>query len=160
MAKKVEKGKNICILVYDLMGKEEEKKSIIKSKEILCPECNESIRINISNYKIRLYNCKNRHCKDNILFKEFDNMLNVDISKIICDNCKKKNKGDSHDNLFYRCNNCKQNLCVVCKSIHNKSHNIVDYDIRNNKCEFHGEQYISYCKICYLNICQLCEIII
>lgn len=157
MAKKVEKGKNICILVYDLMGKEEEKKNIIKSKEILCPECNESIRMNISNYKIRLYNCKNRHCKDNILFKEFDNMLNVDISKIICDNCKKKNKGDSHDNLFYRCNNCKQNLCVVCKSIHNKSHNIVDYDIRNNKCEFHGEQYILYCKTCYLNICQLCE---
>ena len=38
------------------MGKEEEKKNIIKSKEILCPEYNESIRMNISNYKIRLYN--------------------------------------------------------------------------------------------------------
>ena len=157
MAKKLDKGKNICILVNDSMGKKEEKKNIIKSKEILCPECNESIRMNISNYKIRLYNCKNRHCKENISFKEFDNMLNIDISKIICDICQKNNKGDSHDNLFYRCSNCKQNLCVVCKSKHSKSHNILDYDIRNYKCEFHGEQYISYCKKCYMNICQLCE---
>ena len=145
----------IIILVNDL--KEEYENKIIKSKEIICPKCKECIRININNYKIKLYNCKNRHCIDNISFKEFDNMQNVDISKIICDECKKNNKCDSNNNLFYRCNDCKQNLCIFCKSKHNKLHNIIDYDTHKYICEFHNERYISYCNNCYMNICQLCE---
>ena len=145
----------IIILANDL--KEEYENKIIKSKEIICPKCKECIRININNYKIKLYNCKNRHCIDNISFKEFDNMQNIDISKIICDECKKNNKCDSNNNLFYRCNDCKQNLCIFCKSKHNKLHNIIDYDTHNYICEFHNEKYISYCNNCYMNICQLCE---
>ena len=145
----------IIILVNDL--KEEDKNKIIKSKEIICPKCKECIRININNYKIKLYNCKNRHCIDNISFKEFDNTQNIDISKIICDECKKNNKCDSNNNLFYRCNDCKRNLCILCKSKHNKLHNIIDYDTHNYICEFHNEKYISYCNNCYMNICQLCE---
>ena len=84
------------------MGKGEEKNNIIKSKEILCSECNETIRTNISNYKIVLYNCKNRHFKDNLSFIKFDYILNIDISKIICDEYKKINKYDSNKNLFYK----------------------------------------------------------
>ena len=63
---------------------------IIKSKEIICPKCNENILIKIDNYKINLFNCKNNHNIDNILLNEYEN--NIDISKIICDKCKLKKK--------------------------------------------------------------------
>ena len=43
--------------------KEEEHKVIIKSKEIICPECHEPCRIKIKNYKIKLYGCVNGHTK-------------------------------------------------------------------------------------------------
>ena len=58
--------------------------NIIKSKEIICPKCNENILIKIDNYKINLFNCKNNHNIDNILLNEYEN--NIDISKIICNN--------------------------------------------------------------------------
>ena len=37
------------------------KENIIKSKEIICPKCYENTLLNINNYKINLYNCKNNH---------------------------------------------------------------------------------------------------
>ena len=33
------------------------KENIIKSREIICPKCNENILIKIDEYKINLYNC-------------------------------------------------------------------------------------------------------
>ena len=57
--------------------------NIIKSKEIICPECRENIKINIKEYKI-LYECKNKH-KNIITFNEFDKSQNIDESKIICE---------------------------------------------------------------------------
>ena len=39
----------------------------IKSKEIICPNCNENILININEYKINLFNCRNNHNIDNII---------------------------------------------------------------------------------------------
>ena len=46
--------------------------NIIKSKSIICPECKENIRIKINDYKIKLYDCKNGHNIDNILFEEYE----------------------------------------------------------------------------------------
>ena len=42
----------------------------IKSKDIICPTCNESCRIKIENYKIKLYDCINNHI-NNINIKDF-----------------------------------------------------------------------------------------
>ena len=38
----------------------------IKSYDIICPKCNENILINIKEYKINLFNCKNGHQMNNI----------------------------------------------------------------------------------------------
>ena len=64
------------------------KDNIINPKEIICPKCNENILIKIDEYKINLFNCKNNHEINNILLSEYEN--NIDISKIICNNCKNK----------------------------------------------------------------------
>ena len=80
-------------------------------------------------------------------------MEKIDISKIKCDNCKIKNKSNTYNNEFYRCNICKMNICPLCKSNHNNNHN---YDNKNYICELHNEDYIRYCKDCNLNICMMC----
>ena len=56
------KRNKMNILVFKNEIKEEEEvKDIIKSKYIICPICGESIRIDINNYKITLFECKNNH---------------------------------------------------------------------------------------------------
>ena len=87
---KDKKEKKINILVYGNRNKEEEKEII--SNEILCPECKENILININNYKINLYDCKNRHKRENITLNEYENIQKVDLSKIICNKCNINNR--------------------------------------------------------------------
>ena len=132
------------------------KENQIKSKEIICPKCNENILIKLNEYKINLFNCKNNHEINNIFLNEFENIEKIDISKIICDNCKTKNKSNSYNHQFYRCNLCKINLCPLCKSNHNPNHKIINYDNKNYICEIHDVNYIKYCKDCKLNICIYC----
>ena len=60
-------------------------------------------------------------------------------------------------NKFYICFNCKFKLCPLCKSGHDKSHNIIDYDEKNYICETHFESYTSYCYYCKKDICAMCE---
>jgi len=122
--------------------------NIIISKEILCPKCNENIFIKIDKYKLNLFNCKNNHNINNILLKEFENKEKIDISKIICDNCKIKNKSNTYNNEFYKCNICKTNLSPLCKSNNNKEHKIINYDNKNNICKMHNINYNKYCKDC------------
>ena len=151
-----DKRRNIInILVY------ENNETIIKeneiiSKEIICPECKENILIRIDEYKINLYNCKNNHNINNILIKEYENKEKIDISKIICDKCKIKNKSNTYNNEFYRCNICKMNICPLCKSNHNNNHKIINYNNKNYICEIHNKDYNKYCKECKINICMIC----
>ena len=155
IANKIDKERNVMkILANEVITDTEINKKII-SKAIICPECVENIRIDNSNYKIKLFDCKNDHIKY-LNFKEFENTQKVDESKIICDNCKERNKLNSYKNLFYKCNICEMNLCSICKNKHNDSHDIINYDLKNYTCEFHNEKYISYCKSCKKNICSLC----
>ena len=79
-----------------------------KSKNIICPECGESCKIKIDNYKISLYDCKNKHNKKNILIDKFENTQYIDESKIICEECKVNNKEITYNNQFFRCNVCKK----------------------------------------------------
>ena len=142
-----------------LVSKEnlDEQGTLQKSKYIICPECKESSRILIDNYKIELYNCKNGHKTKDILINDFDKTQNIVETEIICQNCNKVNKSTSYNNIFFICFDCKKNLCQLCKSIHDKTHNIIDYDERFFTCDLHYELYNSYCTDCNTDICVICE---
>ena len=155
----INKGNAIQILVNDISNEDESFENIClkPSKYIICPQCKENIRICIDNYKIKLYECKNNDIIDNISFNDFENTQLINEKKIICQICKNTNKNDSYENKFYRCLSCKINLCPLCKSSHEKTHNIIDYDQKNFICNMHYEGYSSYCKDCKIDICLMCE---
>jgi len=131
--------------------------SVIQSKGVVCPKCFEPCRIEIKNYKIRMYDCINKHVTENMKLVNYKNTQMIDQKSIICDNCKKVNLFEAYNNLFYICLSCEQKLCPICKSIHDKSHIIADYNQKNYICKKHNEYYIKYCNECKINICFLCE---
>ena len=47
---------------------------------------------------------------------------NIDLSEIKCDKCKINSKSNTFNIEFFICNECKMNLCPLCKSTHDKSH--------------------------------------
>ena len=138
--------------------------SIIKEREIskyiICPECGEYILINIENFKINLFGCKNDHKIDNILIHKFENIQKLALSKIKCNQCNENNKSN-FNNEFYFCKTCNKNMCPLCKSNHDTNHIINNYDFIKNynyyNCKKHNESFIKYCKDCNENICFLCE---
>ena len=144
-------------ILVESINESNQEKSLIKSNDIICPNCKEKARINIKDYKINIYGCKNNHNINNILFDEFENLQMIDRSKIICNQCKINNKNDSYGNKFNYCLDCKMNICVTCKLKHDKNHKIIDYDNKNYICEIHNEGYTRYCKKCKLNMCLSCE---
>ena len=127
------------------------------SNGIICPFCKESCLIEIKDYKISLNGCKNNHRTNNILFSEFKETQKINISDIICNICKERNKGNTHNNEFYKCLECNLNLCPLCKSNHNNNHSIINYDMINYICPNHGESYFAFCFECKNNICLSCE---
>ena len=131
--------------------------SIVKSKYIICPLCGENIKYKMNNYKIYLYECKNGHRINNILLNEFEKTQLIDISKIKCEECKENNKSNTFNNNFYKCLTCGKNICPLCKSLHDKTHNIINYDHKNYICQRHNELFIKYCNKCKMNICLICE---
>ena len=146
-----------------IVTKSEDAQNIIKeiiSKDIICPECKESILIDIKDFKINLYGCKNNHKIDNILLNKYEESQKVDLTKIVCNICNKNNKNNCHNNEFYRCNTCNKNLCSLCFKKHDKKHDkkhiIINYDETNYICGKHKESFIQYCKTCKNNICIVC----
>ena len=150
------KNKKMKILVYnkDKNNNNIETK-IIKSKDIICPECKENILINIKDYRINLNECKNNHSRNNIKLEEYENTQKIGLSKIECDKCK--NIYNKYNNEFYICYSCNIILCSSCKINHNNSHNIINYNDKNYICNKHNKWFIKYCKECKENICKLCE---
>ena len=65
------KRNKMSLLVFKNEIEEEEVKDIIKSKDIICPICGESIKIDIKDYKLTLLKYKNKHKIENILIDEF-----------------------------------------------------------------------------------------
>ena len=145
------------ILVFDNQTIIKENKSIIKSKNIICPECKESIKMDIIDYKINLYECYKKHKINNLLLNEFEKTQYIDLSKIMCNICKKNNKYASYNNIFYKCLTCHNNICPLCKEQHDKSHIIINYDDKYYICDKHNENYILYCEDCKMNLCTLCN---
>ena len=80
----------------------------------------------MKNFKIKLHGCKNGHITENITLDEFMNTQNADISKIICDKCKNKNKLETERNEFYKCLKCNMNLCTLCKYNHDHMQSIIN----------------------------------
>ena len=146
----------MVLLVYEKDEKIKENTKIL-SKEIICPECGENSEIKLKDYKICLYNCKNGHKIENILMNKFEETQMIDLSKIVCAICKEKNKYNTYKNEFYRCLSCSNNLCPLCKSMHDKTHNIINYEQKNYICEIHNDSFIKYCKTCNKNMCISCE---
>ena len=143
-------------IIVDKMNNEEikEEKKIL-SKYIICKECKEVASIKIENYRINI-SCRNGHNINNLSINEFENTQIIDIAKIQCYDCKAKNKGNTHDNEFYKCMTCNQNICPLCKMKH-KYHKVFNYDLLTYICNKHYEGYTRYCSNCNENICFLCE---
>lgn len=140
----------INILVEEEKQIKEER---IIQKDIFCPICKETINIEIKDYKINLFNCKNGHTINDLCFKEFEKTQNIDISQNICNVCYKNN---INNNKLYRCCTCNNNLCLICKVNHNQEHKIVKFDYKNCICYKHDEIYSNYCNQCKENICKIC----
>jgi len=158
----------IKILVYDkndynqnkikeTANKSEKNSDIILSKYPICPKCGGIIRIDVVDYKINLFECDRGHEIKGLTFKKYAEMQKMDETKIICYICKQTNKANTFENKFYKCYSCKINLCPICKSLHDKSHEIISYDKKDFNCQIHKESYNSYCNQCKINICIECE---
>ena len=78
---------------------------------IICPSCYGNSIINFNNYKIKLNKCDKGHSL-NISFSEFNDLQNIDESKLLCKNCS-KNKQEIQNNKFNYCGNCNCNLCPL-----------------------------------------------
>ena len=128
-----------------------------KAKNIICPECNENIKIDIKNNGINLFGCKNNHMINNISLNEFEKTQMINLNEIKCGICKEKSKANSENNEFYKCYECNLNLCPSCKQEHDNNHNKYDFDKTNFICMKHNQSFNSYCKTCKANICQLCD---
>ena len=148
---------NMKILVNENNKKIIKNDGIIKSKDIICPKCLENCLIDINNYKIKLYDCKNGHDINNISLNEYNNTQNINLNNIICNKCD-NNKNISYDHQFFKCLTCKQNICPKCKSIHDNNHNIINYDNINYICHIHDDYFISYCNKCKMNLCIQCKL--
>ena len=157
-ANEIDKNRNkMNILVKSKNDNNKKEIKEIISKDIICPECGEDILIDIKDFKINLYGCKNNHKINKILINKYENSQKIDLSQIICNECNKNNKSNTHNNKFYICNTCNKNLCPLCKSKHNNNHIIIAYEDKNYICKKHNESFYKYCKECNKNICILCE---
>ena len=157
MSESDKRNKKIIILVYSINNTINIENTNIKiSNDIICPDCKEICKYEINDYKIKLYGCKNGHINENINLNEYENKQKIDISKIKCDICKDKNKSNTYNNDFYICYECKMNLCPLCKSIHDKTHTIINYDNKDYICNKHNETLVQYCNNCNIDICLSC----
>ena len=84
----IDKERNsMKVLVYENNNKIIKNDGIIKSKDIICPKCRENCLIDLNNYKIKLYNCRNGHDINNISLNEYNNTQNLNMKNIICNKC-------------------------------------------------------------------------
>ena len=148
--------RKMTILVFDNEEDEENEKMLVKPKDISCPKCGEPAKINLSEFKL-FFQCKKGHNTGNILLSDYKDSQKVDISKILCGKCKSVNKANSYEHMFFRCLTCKIDLCPMCKSTHEKDHDVIDYEEKNYICEKHNKYFSSYCETCKKNTCIFCE---
>ena len=133
-----------------------ERKQFI-SKDVICPKCKENTFMDIKNFKINFYGCKNNHKINNIFLNEYEETQKNYLSSILCDLCKKSNKNNTINNEFFICNTCDKNICPLCKSNHDKKHKIINYDDKNYICKEHNHPFYNFCKTCNKDLCITCR---
>ena len=156
-ANETDKKRKKMNVIVTMSGDFNNEKKEIMSKDIICPKCKQNIFLDMKNFKINLYGCKNKHNINDILLNKYTETQKIDLNQIICELCKNNNKGSTHQNQFFICNTCNKNICPLCKSVHNKNHYIIDYDDKNYLCKKHNEPFIKYCKACNEDMCARCE---
>ena len=134
-----------------------ENENIIQTNDIICPKCQEAIFIKLHDYKVHFEDCENGHTIQKTLLFDFMKMQKIDISKIVCDICKKKNKGNTFQNEFYYCLFCRAKICPLCKANHDNTHKIVKFEEKNIFCHKHKETFTKFCQDCDKNLCMRCE---
>ena len=171
-AQNEDKIRNKMDIIVTTSTDEENTEVFHDSKDIICPQCQETCLINIEDYKINLYGCKNGHKTKNLELTNFEKSQKINYKNIECDVCRANNRSETYNNEFFICT-CGKKLCPICKSAHEKNyvrnsnvkksksesikHKIFRYDEKNYRCNTHNELYISYCKKCNENICMLCQ---
>ena len=148
------KRKKMNILVAENTTVKED--LIIKSNEIICPQCWKYILMKLENYRISLYGCEKGHSKDNILLEEFENTQFINFAKITCGFCGEK-RSNIFENEMQICLNCGKNLCPLCRSQHEKTHALIKYDQVNYICKEDNDYFIGYCEDCEKHYCMSCE---
>ena len=71
------KKKLMLINLIKKNEKKEENEKFIKSTQIICPKCLESCKCKIKDFKIKLYDCPNKHIINNLFLEEFENTQNI-----------------------------------------------------------------------------------
>ena len=136
-----------------------------KEKVMKCPSCicNNCV-IKVQNYKLSFNNCcRHPFHKEVRILDEYENSQRIDYKQISCHKCKRSLSKYLDD--FYKCFNCSQLVgsayyyCKRCTEEHIKlkSHKAIKYDEKFYYCRDHFNKYISYCKKCQINLCDICE---
>ena len=102
-------------MVVKKFDENENKESLKKSEYIICPIYKEYARINIYNYMINIFWCKNGHKENKIPIKNYKKIQNYNEAEIKCEICKKSNKCICYYNIFYICLECKKNYVLYAK---------------------------------------------
>ena len=146
----------IIILVTDIGTSPPTKPVMRQSESIICPICKESIVLSVRDFKVSLFKCKNGHRMDNIPLSKFKETQNIDISKILCGECK-SSKANIYENKMHFCVKCNKNLCPLCKRTHDETHKIVKYENKFFICEKDFGKFNNYCSTCDKAFCSFCE---
>ena len=80
---KVRKKMNVIVNKTDEI---EGKANKIISKDVICPLCKENALIDLRNLKINLFGCRNNHNINNIPLSRYEEMQQIDLSQIVCNN--------------------------------------------------------------------------
>ena len=134
-----------------------------RTKLIKCPNCKDNTCfLGIENYVLHFYGCKYNH--DNRIYSldQYKYFQKIDYDNIRCNKCKKSHmevKGMYtclDCSKIFRRSNCFCNDCIKCHNDEDKKHKIINYDDKNYFC-LDGCEYSSYCLICKIDLCEICE---
>ena len=84
-------NKTIKILVNNINSSIIQNINLIKSKDIICPECKEICKMELKDYRIKLYDCKKGHVNENLKSKIQSNIIIKFLAKNINSSIFEKN---------------------------------------------------------------------